>query len=267
MTGEQWLTYQQTAELFGMSAEAVRQRARRLGWRTQRANDGKTLVQVPPDVIVQPRVRPPVETPVQTPVQTNVQNPEIEALSALVDTLRAELAKVEAELAEERRQRQAGLVDVAAATATIAAQMAEIQRQHELLQNTLAQIERLTEGQKQTATELAMAQAGMQTEKHVVNRLEVELAEVRKQIQADKMRHSDELHLAETKHRLDADGLREEINRLNSDLSDYRARAWWPSALGGSEGLNWRGNIVLVLLVMLACIGLSWIVLFLTAWR
>jgi hypothetical protein len=34
-----WLTYAQASERFGVSAEAVRLRARRLGWRTQPGND------------------------------------------------------------------------------------------------------------------------------------------------------------------------------------------------------------------------------------
>jgi hypothetical protein len=34
-TGPAWLTYAQIGEQFGMSPEAVRQRARRLRWRTQ----------------------------------------------------------------------------------------------------------------------------------------------------------------------------------------------------------------------------------------
>ena len=48
-----WLTYAQAGERFGVSAEAVRLRARRLGWRTQPCNDGRTLVLVPEDADVQ----------------------------------------------------------------------------------------------------------------------------------------------------------------------------------------------------------------------
>ncbi len=59
---EQWLTYQQAGALLGMTAEAARQRARRLKWRTQPGNDGKALVLVPPDQSgVRPRVRPAVQ--------------------------------------------------------------------------------------------------------------------------------------------------------------------------------------------------------------
>jgi hypothetical protein len=50
-----WQTYAQAGERFGVSAEAVRLRARRLGWRTQPGNDGRTLVLVP-DNAASPRL-------------------------------------------------------------------------------------------------------------------------------------------------------------------------------------------------------------------
>lgn len=52
---ERWLTDQQAGGALGMTAEAVRQRARRLGWRTQPGNEGKALVLVPGGVEVRPR--------------------------------------------------------------------------------------------------------------------------------------------------------------------------------------------------------------------
>ena len=104
MSAEQWLTYQQAAKLFGVSSEAIRQRTRRLGWRSQRGNDGKTLVLVPADATVQPRVRLPVQTDSQPSVQTPVQPAEIEALSAAVNTLRDQLNKAQAMLEQDRRQ-------------------------------------------------------------------------------------------------------------------------------------------------------------------
>jgi hypothetical protein len=61
---ERWLTYQQAGDALGMTAEAARQRARRLGWRTQPGNEGRTLVLVPDGVEVRPR-RPAVQPPVQ----------------------------------------------------------------------------------------------------------------------------------------------------------------------------------------------------------
>ena len=59
LTMPEWLTYAQAGARFGMSADAVRMRARRLGWRTQPGNDGRALVLVPDDIEVQPRERSP----------------------------------------------------------------------------------------------------------------------------------------------------------------------------------------------------------------
>lgn len=161
MTGEQWLTYQQAADLFGMSSEAVRQRARRLGWRTQRANDGKTLVLVPPDTPVQPRVRPSVETPVQPGAQPPVQSPEIEVLSVVVNTLRDQLDKVQGQLDQERRQH-----------------MAERTR----------------------------------------------LAE---ELQTERTRHRDDMQAEKARHAQDVTWHRAEIDLLQKQLAELRARPWW----------------------------------------
>jgi hypothetical protein len=49
-----WLTYQQIGDRFGMNAEAARGRVRRLGWRTQPGNDGRTLAFVPDDIELHP---------------------------------------------------------------------------------------------------------------------------------------------------------------------------------------------------------------------
>ena len=77
---ERWLTYQQASEVLGMTAEAVRHRSRRLGWRTQPGNDSRTLVLLPDDAPVRPPVRPAVHTPVHTPVQSGDVNDLAEIL-------------------------------------------------------------------------------------------------------------------------------------------------------------------------------------------
>ena len=105
----EWLTYQQTGERLGISSEAARQRARRLRWRHQRGNDGRTLIQLPeseePTAPVHLAVQTGVQPPVQTPVQP-VGQPTGEAvvLRELVDVLRTQLAKVEARADEDRVQ-------------------------------------------------------------------------------------------------------------------------------------------------------------------
>ena len=49
-----WMTYAQIGERFGLGAEAARGRVRRLGWRTQPGNDGRTLALVPDDMELRP---------------------------------------------------------------------------------------------------------------------------------------------------------------------------------------------------------------------
>ena len=56
---DKWMTYEAAGELFGLSAEAVRKRSRRLGWRIQAGNEGKALVLVPDGAELQPAGRPP----------------------------------------------------------------------------------------------------------------------------------------------------------------------------------------------------------------
>ncbi len=77
---ERWLTDQQMGDLFGMSAEAARHRARRLGWRTQPNNEGWMLVLVPERAEAQP-----CKTE-DTPDQSGVQTGDHGALAALFHT-------------------------------------------------------------------------------------------------------------------------------------------------------------------------------------
>jgi hypothetical protein len=112
---EQWRTYQQAGDLLGMSSEAARQRARRLKWRTQRGNDGRTLVLVPEVPGVRPRIPPAVQTPVRPPGQTGDDN----ALAAL---FREHLEQAEAAAAERAR---AELAEAALGAALVAAARAE----------------------------------------------------------------------------------------------------------------------------------------------
>jgi hypothetical protein len=105
---EQWLTYEAAGRQLGMSAEAIRHRARRLGWRTQPGNDGRTLVLVPDETGVRPRVRPPVQAPVQPPVHTAGHPGELAAaLREQIAALQEQLAKAEAQADRERQDHQA----------------------------------------------------------------------------------------------------------------------------------------------------------------
>lgn len=101
----EWLTYQQTGERLGISSEAARQRARRLRWRHQRGNDGRTLVQLPEGEEPSAPVHQTVQTGVQPPVQPTVQPVgEAVVLRELVDVLRTQLAKAETRADEDRVQ-------------------------------------------------------------------------------------------------------------------------------------------------------------------
>ena len=101
----EWLTYQQTGERLGISSEAARQRARRLRWRHQRGNDGRTLIQLPESEGPRAPVHPTVQTGVQPPVQPVGQpDGEAAALRELVDVLRTQLAKAETRADEDRTQ-------------------------------------------------------------------------------------------------------------------------------------------------------------------
>jgi chromosome segregation ATPase len=107
----EWLTYAQAGSRFGTSAEAIRLRARRFGWRTQPGNDGRTLVQVPDDVTVQPPSRPDGQPPGRTPGQSA----EIARLTAQLTAAdeRADRADKLAYQAEQRADRAKNLADAA----------------------------------------------------------------------------------------------------------------------------------------------------------
>jgi hypothetical protein len=49
----EWLSYQVVADRLGITPEAARSRAKRLGWRRQTGNDGRALVLV----ALEPRLR------------------------------------------------------------------------------------------------------------------------------------------------------------------------------------------------------------------
>ena len=111
MAGE-WLTYAQMGERFGLSADAVRMRAHRLGWRTQPGNDGRTLVLVPEDAAVQPRARSGTRSGERAP-EGSPEQIEDGARSAAAEG-RAMLAEQRAEQAEQRAdqaEKRAGVAD------------------------------------------------------------------------------------------------------------------------------------------------------------
>ena len=113
---EQWLTYQQLAQLWEMSQDAARTRARRGHFPRRVNNRGQTEVQV--DSSAPPmRVRPPrsgrqtqTATTLTTPATESPPAATAEALGAIaaleghVATLKEQLAKAEAASAAERER-------------------------------------------------------------------------------------------------------------------------------------------------------------------
>jgi hypothetical protein len=93
---EAWFNYSDLAEQLGATAEAVRQKAIRGGWRRQRGNDGRALVLIGMDAEKAANVgkRRPSEHPSDARLVASLQDH--------VATLQAELAKAEA-LAEQRQ--------------------------------------------------------------------------------------------------------------------------------------------------------------------
>jgi hypothetical protein len=110
MTMQDWLTYDEAAERLGVSAEAIRCRAKRQRWRRTRGNDGRARIQLPDDLhdLVTDRATPgrPGELTGQmtAPVTTPVDERLIAALEAHIQTLQAELAHARAETESVRAE-------------------------------------------------------------------------------------------------------------------------------------------------------------------
>jgi hypothetical protein len=101
LMADNWKTYAQAAEAFGMSLEGLRQRARREHWRKMMGNDGKALVLVPEDTRSpadhQADAKPPTaRSPGKQPAG------EIAMLQARVDELKADLERERGERHLER---------------------------------------------------------------------------------------------------------------------------------------------------------------------
>src|SRR3954469_21830361 len=117
---ERWLTYQQAGEGLGMTAEAVRHRARRLGWRTQPGNEGRTLVLLPDGEAVRQPVRPAVQAPVQTGAQSGDGNDLAEVLKGQLERERVRADKAEGQAAAERVRAERAEAEAAAERARAA---------------------------------------------------------------------------------------------------------------------------------------------------
>ena len=111
---DRWLTYEEAGERLRVSVAAVRARALRGGWRRQPGNDGKARV-----LITQEAVRAAAERP-SSPRAKPAKSDLVGVLRAHVDTLKADVARLEGELvcAQARADKAtAGLADSEARTA------------------------------------------------------------------------------------------------------------------------------------------------------
>jgi hypothetical protein len=137
---EQWLTYPALAELWKMSQEAARTRARRGNYQRRVGNAGQAEVLVD-TAAPAPKARPPrsagqTQTAAPLPAPVNETQPAattaaIDALQGHIDTLKAELAKAEA-LAADRGQEvateRARVADLTAQLLKITADLMDVQK-------------------------------------------------------------------------------------------------------------------------------------------
>lgn len=125
---EQWLNYPQLAQLWNMSHEAARARARRGNYQRRVGNTGQAEVLVDTDAPVR-KPRPPraggqTRTPAPSPTPVNetpsqATTAAIDALQGHIDTLKAELAKAEALAADRGQEVAAERAKVADLTAQL----------------------------------------------------------------------------------------------------------------------------------------------------
>ena len=118
----EWLTWQTAGKRLGLSPDAARMRARRLGWRTQPGNDGKTLVMVPDDADVRTRQRAPKGTGEHSTERAPEHAASLARLTELLATAdaRAERADSRADRAEQRAEQAEQRADAATARADAA---------------------------------------------------------------------------------------------------------------------------------------------------
>jgi chromosome segregation protein len=157
---DRWLTYEEAGQLFGLSAEAIRKRARRLGWRIQIGNDNqtKTRILVPDGAELRPAGPPPGDRVKDRP-DGRADDPQ--ALGALADALR-----------QEREARQAAEAAAARAEGE-AAGLREAVR----LAPTAVQLEQALGRAEREATRAAVLEAEVGALRDAVAQAEARLAE------------------------------------------------------------------------------------------
>lgn len=193
---DQWMSYADAASALGMSAEGVRQKARREAWRRQIGNDGKALILVPgdtsrlpPDDAAGDRANGRTVTG-RTPAGRNA---DLEALQTRIVELHADLERERAERDRERSER-----------------LTERERADRLageLTDILRQFATMAEEAKEAAVQRAVADSAQKA-------AEARIAAVRSELQA----------IAELQSIA--------ASEAKDELASWRARPWWKRLAG-----------------------------------
>ena len=104
---DRWRTYQEAADLLGSTADAVRVRARRHGWRRHNSNDGRVRVLVPTDEEPRPTPEQQGEQGTRTSGRSPPErSPEQSGQGERPAELRLVLELLRDHAAEHRRERE-----------------------------------------------------------------------------------------------------------------------------------------------------------------
>jgi hypothetical protein len=114
----EWFTYEQAGERLRVSPAAVRARALRGGWRRMSGNDGKARVLLTQD-IVRAAADQPREQPCKAPI-ADLAN----ALRAHIETLKADVARLEGELADAQANVDRATADLKTNISRLTAELA-----------------------------------------------------------------------------------------------------------------------------------------------
>ena len=156
-----WLTYEAAGERLGLSAEAVRTKARRAGWRRMPGNEGRTLVLLPEGVDERP--------PGRTPVHGARLEALGDAVALLGEQLQAERARADndrVEIAAGRARADADRVEIVRLTGELAEKQAmaataqaELAEQRARADKAEQRAEQAEEDRRQTEAERQAAEA------------------------------------------------------------------------------------------------------------
>jgi DNA repair exonuclease SbcCD ATPase subunit len=172
MTGDRWLTYADAAAALGMTAESIRQRARREHWRKQLGNDGKALILVPMDADRVPAGdtadEPPAPRPVKRPdtdsINTALQA-RISEMESRANELRADLERERADRLQERDRAEKLVGEVADLARQLARVVDEAGGRERDLQARIATADSaLVAAQEEHVSELKALQERMEAE-------------------------------------------------------------------------------------------------------